>query len=62
MNYKLIKSSSDDIEKLINYKKKIIYEYAKDLSENEIIPESFHDIMLKNIPSLIRPNFLLPPM
>ena len=36
MNYKLIKSSSKDIEKLIEYKKKTIYEYAKDLSEDEI--------------------------
>ena len=36
MNYKLIKSSSDDIEKLIEYKKKTIYEYAKDLSDKEI--------------------------
>lgn len=36
MDYKLIKSSSDDIEKLIDYKKKTIFEYAKDLSENEI--------------------------
>ena len=36
MNYRLIKSSNDDIEKLIKYKKKIIYEYAKDLSEKEI--------------------------
>ena len=36
MNYKLMKSSNDDIEKLIDYKKKTIFEYAKDLSENEI--------------------------
>ena len=32
MDYKLIKSSNDDIEKLIDYKKKTIFEYAKDLS------------------------------
>lgn len=37
MDYKLIKSSNDDIEKLIDYKKKTIFEYAKDLSENKII-------------------------
>lgn len=36
MNYKLVKSSIYDIEKLIEYKKRTIYEYAKDLSENEI--------------------------
>ena len=36
MDYKLIKSRDMDIPKLIDYKKKTIYEYAKDLSENEI--------------------------
>ena len=36
MNYKLIKSSNDDIAKLIDYKKKTIFEYAKDLPINEI--------------------------
>lgn len=29
MNYKLIMSSNNDIERLIKYKKKTIYEYAK---------------------------------
>ena len=36
MNYELIKSSNKDIERLIEYKKKTIYEYAKDLSNDEI--------------------------
>lgn len=36
MNYILEQSSKDDIEKLIEYKMKTIYEYAKDLSNNEI--------------------------
>ena len=36
MDYKLSKSSNDDIEKLIDYKKRTIYEYAKDLSNKEI--------------------------
>ena len=36
MNYKLIKSSSKDIEKLIEYKKRTIFEYAKDLPDDEI--------------------------
>ena len=51
MNYKLIKSSSDDIEKLINYKKKIIYEYAKALSENEI--NKINNYVKNNVPKLL---------
>ena len=35
MEYKLIKSSEKDINKLIDYKKKTIYEYANDLKEEE---------------------------
>ena len=35
MNYKLVNSSINDIEKLIEYKKRTIFEYAKDLSEDE---------------------------
>lgn len=36
MEYKIVKSSSEDIDRLIDYKKRTIYEYAKDLSEDEI--------------------------
>ena len=36
MNYKLVKSSNDDIDKLIDYKKKTIFEYAKNLPRDEI--------------------------
>lgn len=36
MEYKLLKSSSNDINRLIEYKKRTIYEYAKDLSDEEI--------------------------
>ena len=36
MNYELIKSSYNDIEKLIEYKKKTIFEYAKELPDEEI--------------------------
>ena len=36
MNYMLVKSSNKDIDRLIEYKKKIIYEYANNLSEEEI--------------------------
>ena len=35
MEYKLVKSSNDDIERLIEYKKRNIYEYAPELSEEE---------------------------
>ena len=36
MDYKLVKSTNEDINRLIEYKKKTIFEYAKDLSEEEI--------------------------
>ena len=36
MNYKLVKSTSVDIKRLIDYKKKTIYEFARNLSEDEI--------------------------
>ena len=36
MDYKLVKSPNEDINRLIEYKKKTIFEYAKDLSEEEI--------------------------
>ena len=35
--YKLIKSKEEDIKKLIEYKKRTIYEYAENLSNEEII-------------------------
>ena len=51
MNYKLIKSSNDDIEKLIDYKKKTIFEYAKDLPENEI--NKINNYVKNNVPKLL---------
>ena len=36
MKYELIKSSNKDINRLIEYKKQIIYKYANDLSNEEI--------------------------
>lgn len=36
MKYTLVKSSNRDLERLIEYKKKTIFEYAKDISEDEI--------------------------
>lgn len=51
MNYRLIKSSNDNIEKLIKYKKRTIYEYAKDLSENEI--NDINNYVEDKVPKLI---------
>jgi len=48
MNYKLIKSSNDDIDKLIDYKKKTIFEYANDLSNNEI--NKINNYVNNNVP------------
>ena len=36
MEYKLVKSSNKDINRLIEYKKRTIYEYARNLSRKEI--------------------------
>ena len=51
MNYKLIKSSSKDIEKLIDYKKKTIFEYAKDLPEDEV--NKINNYVKTNVPKLL---------
>ena len=51
MNYKLIKSSNDDIEKLIDYKKRTIYEYAKNLSKDEI--DKINNYVKNNMPKLL---------
>ena len=51
MNYKLIKSSSKDIEKLIEYKKRTIFEYAKDLPDDEI--NKINNYVKNNVPKLL---------
>ena len=51
MDYKLIKSFNDDIEKLIDYKKKTSFEYANDLSENEI--NKINNYVKNNVPKLL---------
>ena len=51
MNYKLIKSSSKDIEKLIEYKKRTIFEYAKDLPDDEI--NKINNYVKNNFPKLL---------
>lgn len=35
LNYILVKSSNDDVEKLIEYKKETVFKYANNLSEEE---------------------------
>ena len=55
MEYKLIKSSCKDIERLIEYKKKTIFEYSKDLSEEEI--NKINNYVENNTPKLLE-NYL----
>lgn len=51
MEYKLSKSSSEDINRLIEYKKRTIYEYAKDLSNEEI--DKINKYITSEVPKLI---------
>lgn len=51
MDYKLVKSSIDDIERLIKYKKNTIYEYAENLSSEEI--KKINDYISNNVPKQI---------
>ena len=51
MKYELVKSSSKDIDRLIDYKKKTIYEYAKDLSENEV--NKINNYVENEVPKLL---------
>lgn len=51
MEYKLLKSSSNDINRLIEYKKRTIYEYAKDLSDEEI--NKINRYITSEVPKLI---------
>lgn len=51
MEYELVKSSSKDIERLIDYKKRTIYEYAKDLSKDEI--NKINSYVTSEVPKLI---------
>ena len=36
MDYKLVKSENNDLKKIIDYKKQIIYEFSKNLTKKEI--------------------------
>ena len=51
MNYILEKSSNKDIDRLIEYKKKTIYEYAKDLSNEEI--DEINSYVISEVSKLI---------
>ena len=51
MEYKLSTSSNKDINRLIEYKKRTIYEYAKDLSNEEI--DKINKYVTSEIPKLI---------
>ena len=51
MEYTLEKSCKDDIERLIDYKKKTIYEYAYDLSQKEI--QKIDDYVFNEVSKLL---------
>ena len=51
MEYKLLKSTSNDINRLIEYKKRTIYEYAKDLFDEEI--NKINRYIASEVPKLI---------
>lgn len=51
MKYELIKSSESDIERLIKYKKNTIYEYAHDLSDDEI--DKIENYVKNSVPKLL---------
>ena len=51
MEYKLSKSSEKDINRLIEYKNKTIYQYAKDLSNEEI--DRINKYVTSEVPRLI---------
>ena len=55
MIYNLIKASNKDIDRLIEYKRKIIFEYAKDLSEEEI--NEINNYVNKEVKKLIKYYF-----
>lgn len=51
MKYKLSTSSNKDINRLIEYKKRTIYEYAKDLSNEKI--DKINKYVTSEVPKLI---------
>ena len=55
MNYELVKSSFDDIERLIKYKKDTIYAYADNLSNDEI--KEIDSYVSTNVPLFLNDYF-----
>ena len=55
MEYKLSKSTDEDINRLIEYKKRTIYEYAKGLSDEEI--NRINNYVNGEVPKLINDYF-----
>lgn len=51
MNYELIKSTDKDIVRLIEYKKKTIFDYAHDLTDDEV--NSINDYVINEVPRLL---------
>ena len=51
MNYELVKSSNKDIDRLVEYKKKTVFEYAKALAREDI--DRINNYIIKEIPNLI---------
>ena len=51
MKYELVKSSNKDIDRLIEYKKRTIFEYAKDLSKEDI--NKINNYVTNEVPELI---------
>ena len=51
MKYELINSSKNDIERLIKYKKETIYEFANNLSEEEI--NRINNYIITSVPKLL---------
>ena len=54
MNYELVKSSNKDIDRLVEYKKKTVFEYTKDLAREDI--DRINNYIIKEIPHLIKKN------
>ena len=51
MKYKLVESSVNDIQKLIEYKKRNIFDYASDISSDEI--DEINDYVIKSVKAFL---------
>ena len=55
MEYKLVKASVKDVDRLIEYKKRTIYQFAKDLKDEEI--KRINSYVRENVPKEIDDYF-----